>query len=229
MKVLSFFAPRLSETVIEPTLWEQLAAWLHDFFNPELSGYANFDLGSDGLVNIRIIVFGMFAGVMVAALYMAYIKNVVGAFVRKLLARECFDEARAQTLSELGFLRNPFVRHALRGSVLASTVRTVPIEQGSEAAAAAGHAQGGEVEKASAEKAKKGRPDLTKLRYYIREERKYAAAMRFNVRGSGWPTLLFVLLIAVMCVFIIFALLPEILQLVDTTLGAIRGTGNILK
>ena len=182
----------------------EIAAWLYDFFHPELEGYVNFDFGGGELVNIQVIIFGIFIGVFVASLYMVYVKNFVGRFVRKLLAEDCLSEEKAQTLAALGFEKDPFVRSALRGSLLASTVSR--------------------VEQPNAEGEEK-----QPTRYYIKEEKKYIAEMRFHARGSGWPTLLFVLLISVISIFLIFAFLPQILRFVDNTISIFSVKGNTIK
>ena len=189
-------------------LFEEIAAWFYDYFNPELEGYVNFDFGGGNMVNIRVIVFGIFVGVFLASVYMVYVKNIVGAFVRKLLSEECLSEERAQSLEALGFDRNPFVKLATRGSLLASTV--VQLESKTTTG------EDGEVQTLPA-------------RYYIKEEKKYVAGMRFNARGSGAVTLLFVLLISVICIFVIFGFLPQILRFVDNTISIFSVKGNTVQ
>ena len=186
-------------------LGENIKDWLYDFFNPKLDGYTNFDFGEGDMINIRMIIFGIFAGVILASLYAIYVKNVVGSFVRKLLAAGCLAEDKAMTLDELGFTKNIFVKQALRGSLLASTVVHVmpELKEGDEAPG----------------------PE----RYYIKEEKKYAAEMRFNARGSGWPTFFFVVLCSVIAIFIIFAALPHIIDLLDNTISIFSVEGNTLK
>lgn len=188
-------------------LFEEIVAWFYDFFNPELEGYVNFDFGGGDMVNIRVIVFGIFIGVFLASLYMVYVKNIVGAFVRKLLAEDCLSPEKAQTLDALGFARNPFVKYALRGSLLASTV----------------------VQLKEPITGENGEEQTVPTRYYIKEEKKYIAEMRFNARGSGIPTVLFVLLISVICIFVIFGFLPQILRFVDNTISIFSVKGNTIK
>ena len=219
---------------------EMIKEWLYDFFNPALEGYVNFDFGSGEMLNIRIIIFGIFIGVLLASLYSIYVKNVIGAFVRKLLSQACLSEEKAKTLGELGYSRNPFVRLALRGSLLASTVsRVCPTEEtaaaevggGSEAAAQSVDAEPSVTQPTNAPQkpAKNAKTDPQIVRYYIKEEKKYVAEMRFNARGSGWPTFFFVLLISVMCVFLIFAFLPQILRFLDNTISIFSVAGNTVK
>ncbi len=210
----------LSKSVIQGW-FESILNWLYAFFNPKLSGYTNFDFGTGEMVNIRIMIFGIFGGVMLAALYTIYIKNIIGAFVRKLLQEQCFSPENARTLSELGFLHNPFVRSALRGSVLASTVVSLPPSEEQVAC------EGDIPRKKSATEMRRSRANAT--RYYIKEEKKYVAEMRFNARGSGWPTFFFVLLISIICIFLIFAFLPQILRFLDNTISIFSVEGNTIK
>ena len=194
-----------------------IKGWIYQFFNPELDGYTNFDFGSGQMLNIRIIIFSIFGGVLLASLYTIYVKNIVGAFVRKLLSEECLSEDRAKTLSELGYASNPFVRMALRGSLLASTVV---------------HVNGipeGEVGQRGEDGGPKEKNNGSVTRYYIKEEKKHIADMRFNARGSGWPTFFFVILVSVMCIFLIFAFLPQILRFVDNTISIFSVAGNTVK
>ena len=186
-------------------LGENIKDWLYDFFNPKLDGYTNFDFGEGDMINIRMIIFGIFAGVLLASLYAIYVKNVIGAFVRKLLAEGCLAQEKAMTLEELGFNKNIFVKQALRGSLLASTVIHVKPEP------------------------KEGEEGTEAEKYYIKEERKYAAEMRFNARGSGWPTFFFVLLCSVIAIFIIFAALPHVIDFLDNTISIFSVEGNTLK
>lgn len=217
---------------------ETFKGWLYEFFNPTLEGYVNFDFGSGEMLNIRIMIFSIFIGVLLASLYTIYVKKVVGAFVRKLLSLGCLSEETAKTIGELGFLYNPFVRRALRGSLLASTVSCVcPAEEtiaaadeGSEAAQSddAEPSAPGSAD-ASQKPTRKGTKDPETVRYYIKEEKKYIAQMRFNARGSGWPTFFFVLLISLICIFLIFAFLPQILRFLDNTISIFSVAGNTVK
>ena len=219
-----FLNPMISTAAADlKGLWAELMDWFYDFFHPTLEGYVNFDFGSGSMVNIRVIIFGIFIGVLVASLYMVYVKNIVGAFVRKLLAEDCLSRDKAKTLSELGFERNPFVKLALRGSLLASTVVHVEGKSATEVKDAEGEESAPDEEGAVISQ---GESLPAATRYYIEEEKKYAAEMRFHARGSGWPTILFVLLVSVICIFVIFGFLPQILRFVDNTISIFSVKGN---
>ena len=106
-------------------LGDNIKDWLVNFFNPELDDYTNFDFGEGSMMNIQMIIFGIFAGVLLASLYAIYVKTVIGAFVRKILAEQCFHVEQARTLEEYGFGKNYFVMQALRGSLLRGVVSRV--------------------------------------------------------------------------------------------------------
>ena len=63
-------------------------------------------------------------------------------------------------------------------------------------------------------------------KYYIAEKNRYTAEMRFNDSGSGYGTFFFVLLIAIICVVIVYALLPDLMKLIDTVLADFTVKGN---
>ena len=206
----------VSETV--KGWFSMIWSWLYGFFTPDLSGYTNFDFGEGTMLDIRVVIFGIFIGVLMAALYIIYIKNVVGAFVRKLLAEGCLSEETAKTAEELGYGKNPLIRSALRGTMTRGTVYSVlpKAEQGSEPA-------DGE------DKPKDKLPTFAETRFYIPEDKKYAAEMRFNARGSGWPTFFVVLVLSIACIFLIFAILPHALNYLDKTISIFSVEGNTVR
>ena len=65
--------------------WGNLIAEIKSFFNPTLTGYNNLNFGSDKLVNIHVVVFGIFIGVMIASVYSIYTKQILGKFVKSAL------------------------------------------------------------------------------------------------------------------------------------------------
>lgn len=206
---------------------------IKEFFNPDLSGYTNFDLGSSSIINIHVIVFGIFIGVMLAAIYSIYTKKILGRFVRKLLAEEIIAPEEAKTLDELGFAKNLAIIWGLRGYTLGRVVNSVEKDEFIKATNDARQIYEDNRKRA----AKQGKrlpsfpePKFTKkvreCSYYIAEKNKYTAEMRFNDNGSGYGTFFFVLLIAFICVIIVYALLPQILTLIDTVLADFTVQGN---
>lgn len=195
--------------------WQLVAQWFHDFFNPKLEGYTNFDFG-DGILNLQIIIFGIFAGVWIASFYAIYIKTTLGKIVRELLKREAFTSEQALTLTDCGLEKNPFIRHALlHGYTLARVVRCVEKE---EYESSVGNRPG---------KKSRFKENAGTCHFYIPEKDRITAEMRFNERGSGYLTFLFVVLGSVLCIFLIFAFLPQLITFFDNVISMFSLKGNM--
>lgn len=223
--------------ILANTGWNEflgnLITSIKEFFNPDLSGYTNFDLGSSSIINIHVIVFGIFIGVMLAAVYSIYTKKILGAFVRKLLAEGATAPEEAKTLDELGYSKNPAIIWGLKGYTLGRVVNSIEKDEfikSTNEARLTYEANRKEAAKLGKRLPSFPEPKFTKkvseCRYYIAEKNKYTAEMRFNDNGSGYGTFFFVLLIAFICVIIVYALLPQMLTLVDTVLADFTVQGN---
>ena len=70
----------------EPSLLEELWAYLEGkYFSVETGGYENIHMGSGTLITLQRVVLGIFIGVIIAAGFVCYDKNRLGAFVRQLV------------------------------------------------------------------------------------------------------------------------------------------------
>ena len=214
-------------------LWEGLFESIKEFFNPTLSGYTNFNFGSDNIINIHVIVFGIFIGVMIASVYSIYTKQILGKFVRKLLSEDITSPENAKTLGELGFDKNIAVIHGLKGYTLGKAVNSVERDEYIESTNKM--RENYENNRKSADRLGKKLPPfrepkfekkVTECRYYIAEKNKYTAEMRFNPNGSGYGTFFFVLLVSVMCIVIIYAILPHLLAFTDAAISDFTAEGN---
>ena len=164
---------------------------------------------------------------------MIYIKNCHGRLVRGLLSREALHPDRAMTLAELGFEKYIPVLLGLHGTALKKVVRSIEYDEyvsqvkkdyaEYEAAREEAKENGSRAPKLITRKFTK-KP--TECHYYISEESRYTAEMRYNQNGSGHGTFFFVMLIGFICVLIIYALLPGILSLTDGVLNNFTVKGN---
>ncbi len=219
------------------SLWEQLSAWYQNsllrelitylttrYFSVELGSYENFSVPANTGVLARNIVLALAAGFILALLLTAYTRVTLGGFVRTLLAEEIHSPDKAKTLYELGYFRSPSIRRELaRGTILGMVVRRV-----GAGSPAVGDASVGEKEESVGEKtvenahtgskfAQKGREviDFTTARFYIPEDLRYRADIRFDSKGSGWrPVILLTALIIVVAAALCW-FLPDVLQLAD--------------
>ncbi len=59
-------------------------------------------------------------------------------------------------------------------------------------------------------------------RFYIPEDKKYAAEVRFDTKGASWRSVVLVCIVAVVGYFVIMAFLPQILTFLDGVIGSIK-------
>lgn len=208
------------------TAWERLVSWYQDslfhelityfsdrYFSVEFEVYENFSLGSDAGVTARNMILAIMFGIIVAAFLTAYTRNVPGGFVRKLLAVEALSPESAKTLSELGYFRSTMIRWELsRGSALRMVVRCRELEKQAENISADGTA----IAKGKSKKAEKAtKIDFLTAHFYIPEELRYRADVRFDKNGSGWRPAIGVALVAIIVAAVLCWFLPDIVRLAD--------------
>jgi len=203
------------------------------FFTPNFGTYENLTFFNDPTM-FRLIIFGLYFGIVAAALAMCYTKRVLGAFVRALDKNGALSKENAKTLSELGFEKNIFVKSALfMGYTLRRVVSFVPApaEDGAPA---------------KKKKLKKGAPDapaggnlaelgafgykadLKRDAFYIPEEKRDVTVGRFDPRGSGLLSVLAVALIGIVVVVLIFKLAPFAVAMIDSFVGGLRNEPDVL-
>lgn len=212
-------------------LWQAIK----DYFNPDLSIYKSFDFGSGGMVSLHVIVFGLFIGIMISAVYAIYTKKILGRIVRKMLEEDILSPEKAKTLEELGFEKNYAVISGLRGYTLGRVVSCVEKDEFIENTnrERKEHEELRATSKAEKKKAPprfkepKFKADPKKCRYYIAEKDKYTAEMRFEAYGSGYGTFFFTLLMAIIGVIAIYGLLPAILSYADKVFYSYSPEANI--
>ena len=155
--------------------------------------YENFTFDSATAATVTSFVIALCLGIIVAALYNYYIHRVPGAAIRALLHAEALSPESAKTAAELGLSHSPLALWELtRGNSLARLTRLANDPQD--------------------EKADRRSPDA---RFYIPEELKYRAEIRFDKKGNGTFGLVFTCLLAVGVAALILALLPWFLGVID--------------
>jgi hypothetical protein len=217
-------------------IWQQLGDFFYEFFNPEMENYTNFSF-SGGLLNLQLIIFGIFAGVLLASFYVIFVRTTLGRFVRAILEHQAFDAENAVTLGECHLERHIFTRWALRhGYTLRRVIRCVEEEtwqaeenarqQEYEAARLKAKSEGKRLPPYKESRFDK---PLSECRFYIPEKDRYVAEMRFRKSGNGYPTLFFVAFVSVLCIFLIFALLPQLVRFLDNAISMFSWKGNMAK
>ncbi len=218
----------------EPSLWQEIWDYIyHNYFAPEAVVFENLNMGADAMAMVRNIVFGLLVGVIIASLFIVIDKRILGEFVRKLLAEDCTSAEKAKRLSELDFATKYAIRNGVRrGNTLRSVVRCREEEEYNAKISE----QRKKYEERRAED--KSLPPFKEVPYsvnpdedhfYIPEEKKYSAEMRFEKKGTTWLGFAMVIVIAVIVFVILIFAIPEILKLVDSFAGSFGSSnGNIL-
>ena len=214
----------------EPSLLQELLEYFEGkYFSVDTGRYEHIELGTGSLVTLQKVVLGLFAGIIIAAAIACYDKNRLGAFVRKLVKEQCLWPNKAQTLSELGFLRNGGVKASLRSpNKLGKIVRCVErdeYEQKVEEARAAYVAEHGNDKDFFMPPY---RIDFENDHFYIPDEEHYKAEVRFEEKGSGWRAFLLVVIVSVIGAALVCYLLPDMLQLVDNMLDILNDSNKYL-
>jgi hypothetical protein len=212
-----FFA---NEKGLIEELWEY---FVDTYFSADVPYLENYSLGTGALVTLQGIIIGLTLGMAIATIGTVYSKRHLGDFIRKLMYEECFDKESAKTLSELGYLKDPGVRGAVksRGS-LWRWARCVEEDEFFKEI---------ELKKAEFDNAHKGeknppkfkapefKRDVNTMHFYLPEEKKYAAETKFDAKGANLPTVLIVSLLSlILCAFACY-ILPDVLKLIDNFIG----------
>lgn len=215
------FWDRISEWYADSVISELIAYLSDRYFSVEFGNYENFSLSSNAGVTVRNIVLALALGFILAALITAYTRVVLGGFVRKLLREECHSPANAKTLMELGYFRSVSIRSALvRGAALRMVVRYCKAEEREAAIAFASAKPSSEEEGASEppatpERRTGERIDFLSDAFYIPEELRYRAEIRFDSKGSGWLPVVLAVVGTIVVASILCWFLPDLVQFAD--------------
>lgn len=193
------------------TVWEKLLEWYRGsvfreliayfdetYFSVSLGEYQHFSVSAQTGSVVKNLIFGIALGIIIAAICSCYVKTVHGGFIRRLLRDGCTSPDAAKNLSELGYFHNISIRNQLRRSgTIGGLVRSAGVV---------------------------GEPTLTdkelsSARFYIPDELRYKAEVRFDRKGSGKLTLILTIAATIVAAALICRFLPQIIGLADVILG----------
>lgn len=190
--------------------------------------YENFNL-NNGLISIEMIIAAIFVGAVIASFAAIYNKRILGDFVRAIIKSGANSADKAKTVSELGFEKDIFMRSALRdGTALRRTVlRADDIQPGSDTQP--------EEQNIAAQKTKKGRRsdiklriDLETARFYIPEEGRYRAEVRYDKKGTDWLGFVIAVLVFAALAALVNYVLPELLAMLDNLITDVKPEQNYI-
>jgi len=200
--------------------------YLYDIYLSSDGNYENINFEKTPLFSLRLTVLGIFIGAIIACVVIAYNKKVLGGAVRKIIAEEVLSPENAKTIAELGYEKNILLRNAFRSSV---SLRKIVKCAGEEKFIAEQNErrEAHEKRRADGEKLPKFKQidyiiDLKTDRFYIPEELKYRADVKFEKKGSGWLATVITILLLIVAFFVVLLALPWIFGAADSFLGSFK-------
>lgn len=212
-----------AQTDTTTTLWQDIWNYLYDVYLRADGNYQNLGLEKIPLLSIRLTVLGLFVGVIIACISMAYHKQVLGGIIRRMIERGCIDRENAMNAEQLGYSKNPLLKNALEHSTsLRRVVKCAEEEdfyQSQNADMEAYEQKRRENPKLPKYKSLIYIADAGKDRFYIPDELKIRAEIKFEKKGSGWLSTVISIVVILVVFFIVLLILPQILQILDNLFG----------
>ncbi len=173
--------------------------------------YKNFELFNP-FISVKLIVWALFAGFVIASLMAIYQKRLIGGLVKTILSEEALSEDKAMTVAELGYAADWFVKNALRTDpALLRVVSRIdaPAKEGEETAP---------------KKTRSGRDiiDFETAKFYIPEELKYKAEVRYARKGTDFVAFGVCIVIFIAAAFAAIFIIPDLIQLIDNFVGTFK-------
>ena len=220
------------------SIWEKIAVWyqnsvIHEiltfleerYFSVEFQGYENINLGASANQTAQTLILALMIGIILAAAASAFTRTKNNRIVRALLDQQIHTPAEGKTLMELGFFRSSYLRHELsRGVHLRRVIRCREEEEYNATEAETTAGGGGEdvtenglqnAENRTTSFKKPYRMDFLTAHFYIPEDLRYRAEIRYTTKGSGWLMFLITLVATVVFAALACRFLPDLMRLVD--------------
>lgn len=187
-------------------------AYLKDtYLSLDFSDYEYIQLGGNN-TSLITVVGGLFLGILLASFCIVFQKRVVGRYIQRMLAAGAIGEENACTPASLGFGKSMLLRAQLRSrsGVLRKLVRYV-----------------GEPGRTEADLAPGKQPvyydiiDLGTTAFYIPEELKYRAEIRYAKKGTSWPLAVLFAILMIVLLFVVLRALPTLLDFINSAIGGV--------
>ena len=221
--------PLSNETAAgEPSVFRELWDYLVEkYFTLDFASheYPHFTVGEGTLFSLRTVLVALFVGVILAVILAAAQKRALGGLIRAMEREQCHTPEKAMTLEQLGLARASAIRQSLRhGTTLHGVVRCVEKDAYEEAQAKKREEFQAARESGTAPAGQKWKDipfsyDFSSCHFYLPEEARYCAEVRFDRKGTNPVTILFTIIGAILLLALLCFLIPELLQLADNLIG----------
>lgn len=199
------------------------------FYNETAYEYLNMDGSS--FVTVRNIVIGVLIGLCFAGFAAVFNKRIWGDFVRLLLREECLSAESGKTLPELNCAHKLWLRYGVKRGV--NLRRVVRCREEEDYLREIGEREAAYAEKRREDpslpkrlRVKPFRVDPDSHHFYIPEEMKYMADVKFEKKGNTWLGAVLFVVILVIVGFAVLMVLPYLLSLLNDLVGSFRSAGS---
>lgn len=206
----------------------ELGRYIYEkLFSSDVPYFENFKVQSNALFSLKWVIIGITIGTIIAAISTVYNKRHIGDFIRRLLYQQCYDAKSAKTLLELEYSGVPGIRAAIRtGGSLSRWVKCAE-EDEFYAEAEKQKAEFDELHKDEKHPPRYKMPvfkrDCATMHFYIPEEVKYKAEVKFEKEGVSWLAAIAISVFAIVLGFLLSYFLYDILSLVDNFISFLKG------
>lgn len=211
----------------EKSLFRELWEYFEEtYFSPEIPRMDNIKFGTGTLITLKTVLIGLTLGIIFASFITIYNKKYIGGFIRKLLKEQCLDAESAKTLEELGYSKKLGVKLALRADKPLSRWARCVEEDEFRAEIEKKRAEFEEAHKDDDDPPKFHevgfKRDMKTMHFYIPEEKKFAADVKFDAKGANWGSFILVAVVAILiCAFLSF-ILPDIVKMIDNFISVFK-------
>ena len=204
----------------EKNLLEELYEYFNEkYFSVDMPYLENFNVQSNALFSFRTIIIGITIGIIIASISSVYNKRHLGEFIRTLIERDCMSPENSKTLEELGYDKKLGVVMTVKSGGTLSRWARCREEDEFYASLALKKAEFEEAHASEKKPPKFIEPEFKRdyktMHFYLPEEKKYAAEVKFDPKGSRWGGVVIVAIFAIaLCAFLCY-ILPDAVKLVD--------------
>lgn len=188
----------------------ELLTYLEEtYFTVTFDHYSNFSVSPTTATLVRNIILGFAIGIIIASAMSVHTKRGLGGFVRTLIREECHSPDTSKTLLELGYFQSFSVRRELKRGVTIGKL-IICKEQEELQVRSSDHETS---DQKSLEKS--FQLDFATCHFYIPEDLRYRAEVRFEKKGSTWKSFFITLILTVISASLLCLFLPDLFRFAD--------------
>ena len=181
--------------------------------------YDNFSLDNP-TVSITVIMWAICIGLAVGSVFFIFTKHACQRLVKKLVLEGCSSEEKALTLESLGIKATPLLRKALRdGQPLR---KYVAVSNGDDCRIEKKKNLFTILYKHFRREDPPARYDLKRARFYLPEEKRHTAEIRFESKGSPLLSAVVLSMVFLLVAVGLSMCMPKLLLLVDKMITAYK-------